>query len=71
MTARTKKMPLLLGVKMTEQQIRNQTAEEIATYLEWMCDHVILEIDAELIDSWRSNWKGTAVAIRKKFIVND
>jgi hypothetical protein len=56
---------------MTEQQIRNQTAEDIAAYLEWMCDHVILEIDAELIDSWRSNWKGTAVAIRKKFIVND
>jgi len=36
---------------MTEQEIRNKTAEEIAAYLEWMCDHVVLEIPAEMIDS--------------------
>jgi hypothetical protein len=56
---------------MNEQEIRNQTAEEIAAYLEWMCDHTYLEIDAEMIDMWRANWQGTAVAIRKKFIKND
>ena len=56
---------------MNEQEIRNQTAEEIATYLEWMCDHVFLDIEAELIDVWRSNWKGTAFAVRQKFIKKD
>ena len=33
---------------MTEQEIRNQTAEEIAAYLELMFDHVLLEIPAEM-----------------------
>ena len=56
---------------MNEQEIRNKTAEEIASYLEWMCDHVILEIPAEMIDMWRDNWRGTASAIRAKFIKND
>ena len=53
---------------MKEQDIKNETAEEIAQYLEWMCDHTYLEIDAEMIDAWRDNWKGTAAAIRMKFI---
>ena len=56
---------------MSEQDIRNQTAEEIAQYLEWMCDHTYLEIDAEMIDAWRDNWKGTATAIRMKFIKDE
>jgi hypothetical protein len=56
---------------MTEQEIRNQTAEEIAAYLEWMCEYVYLDIDAELIDAWRSNWKGTAFAVRQKFIKDE
>jgi hypothetical protein len=56
---------------MNEQEIRNQTAEEIAAYLEWMCDYTYLEIPAEMIDTWRANWKGTAFAIRKKFIKDD
>jgi len=56
---------------MTEQEIRNQVAEEIAAYLEWMCDYVYLDIDAELIDVWRSNWRGTAFAVRQKFIKKD
>lgn len=56
---------------MTEQEIINKTAEDIAAYLEWMCDHVFLDIDAEEIDSWKSNWKGTATAIRARFIKND
>jgi hypothetical protein len=56
---------------MTEQEIKNQTAEEIATYLEWMCDYVYLDIDAQLIDTWRSNWKGTAMAIRQRFIKDE
>ena len=53
---------------MTEQEIRNKTAEEIAAYLEWMCDHVILEIPAEMIDMWRDNWRGTASMIRARYI---
>ena len=53
---------------MNEQEIRNQTAEEIAAYLEWMCDYTFLDIPAETIDDWRANWKGTATAIRMKFI---
>ena len=53
---------------MTEQEIKNQTVEEIAQYLEWMVDHTYLDIDAEMIDAWRANWKGTAFAIRRKFI---
>jgi hypothetical protein len=53
---------------MTDQEIKNQTAEEIAAYLEWMCDHTILDIPAEELDVWRANWKGTAFSIRKKFI---
>jgi hypothetical protein len=56
---------------MTEQEIKNQTAEEIAAYLEWMCDYVYLDIDAEMIDTWRSNWKGTAMAIRQRFIKDE
>lgn len=53
---------------MNEQEIKNQVAEEIASYLEWMSNHVFLEIDAEHIDAWRANWMGTANAIRRKFI---
>ena len=53
---------------MNEQEIRNQVAEEIAAYLEWMCDYTFLDIPAETIDDWRANWKGTATAIRMKFI---
>lgn len=53
---------------MNEQEIRNKVAEEIAAYLEWMCDHTFLEIPAEEIDMWRANWRGTAMAIRAKFI---
>lgn len=56
------------GEAMNEQLIREETAEEIASYIEWMVDHTFLELDAELIDSWKANWRGTASAIRRKFI---
>ena len=48
----------------------NELVEDIAKYLESMSELVIMEnMTIEEQDAFRSCWRGTATAIRKKYLI--
>lgn len=48
----------------------NELIEDICEYLEKMSTHVIMEnMTIEEQDAFRSCWRGTAIALRKKYLI--